>query len=77
MDWARINIPSSSKLMKVHNFLYLEKGVTWKLEVNEYSATHFAGFGEHSSDESQQLPSVSAESLEECVQKLIQEASSK
>ncbi|MFK7873373.1 MAG: hypothetical protein AB8C84_09425 [Oligoflexales bacterium] len=76
MDWSQIKLPSG-KLMKVHTFLYLSKGVTWKLEVNEYSNTQYAGFGEHNSDESQQLPSVSAESLEGCVQKLLNEAVAK
>jgi hypothetical protein len=71
MDWSKIKIPSGNRILKIHNFMYMRDGNAYELEVDEFSDGKFTGHGEHSSDESQQLNSVVGDTLETCLQALI------
>ncbi len=71
MDWDKIKLPANHKVFKVHHFTYLASGSTYKIEVDEGPGGLYTGHGEHSTDPSQQLKSVSGSSIEECLQKLV------
>lgn len=71
MNWKKIQLPEGSKLFMVHNFTYMHKGTNYHLEISEFADGSFAGHGEHSTDKSSVLASVSGASIEDCVQNLI------
>jgi hypothetical protein len=71
MIWKNIKLSPATKIFKVHHFTCLSKGSTYRLEVDESPEGLFTGHGEHTSDSAQVLKSVSANSLEDCVQKLL------
>lgn len=71
MDWKKVKTPDGAKLFKVHNFTYMIKGSTYHLEVDEFQDGTVTGHGEHSTDKSHVLESVSASSLKDCVEALI------
>jgi hypothetical protein len=71
MNWKKVVAPEGAKLFKVHNFTYMHKGTTWHFEVDEFMDGSFTGHGEHSTDKSSVLESVSAKALEDCVSALI------
>ncbi len=71
MNWKAVQLPEGSKLFKVHSFTYMRRGVTYLLEVDEFSDGTFTGHGEHSTDKNTVLESVSGKSLEDCVNSLI------
>ena len=63
MGWKDIKLPKGCKLIKIHKFLYMANGVSYNLEIDEFADGMFTGHGEHASDESQQLKSVTGKSL--------------
>jgi hypothetical protein len=67
MDLKKVKLPDGGKICKVHNFMYMYKGATWHLEVDEFGDGTVTGHGEHSTDKSSVLESVSAKSVEDCV----------
>ena len=71
MNWKKVQAPEGAKLFKVHNFTYMSKGTTWHLEVDEFADGNYSGHGEHSTDKSSVLESVSGKSMEDCVSALI------
>ena len=71
MDWKKVKFPDGAKIFQVHNFTVMYKGTTYHLEVDEYSDGTFSGHGEHSTDKSTILASVSGRSAEECVSSLL------
>ena len=71
MDWKKLKIHPGHRLFKVHHYMYMAEGNTFELEVNEFADGTFTGHGVHSSDELNQLKSVSRKNLEECLQSLI------
>lgn len=70
-SWNKIKLAEGAKLYKVHNFMYMWKGTTYHLEVDEFADGAFIGHGEHSTDKSSVLESVSGKSVEECLAALI------
>ena len=74
MPWKDLTIEAGCQLFRLHNFLYLHKGKTYELEINEYSDGRFVGHGEVANDPQSQLPSVNGNSIDECVGKLVEEA---
>lgn len=70
MEWSKVKLPDGCKLFRVHHFTYIFKGTTYLLEINEFSNGVFSGHGQKSIDESSVVDSVSASSLEECLQKM-------
>ena len=71
MEWKNIKIPEGAKLYKVHNYTYMHKGVIYHLEVDEFQDGTFVGHGEHSSDKSNVLESVSGNSVLHCLEILV------
>lgn len=71
MNWKKVSIPDGAKLFKVHNFTFMLKGSTYHLEVDEFHDGTFTGHGEHSTDKSSVLASVTGKSVEDCVAALI------
>ena len=71
MDWKKTKLPDGAKLFKVHNFMFMLKGMTYHFEVDEFADGTFTGHGEHSTDKNTVLESVSGRSLEECVSALV------
>lgn len=71
MDWKKVKIPESAKIFKVHNFTVMHKGTTYHLEVDEFADGTFSGHGEHSTDKSTILASVSGRSAEDCLTALL------
>lgn len=69
--WNKIKLPEGAKLFKIHHFTYMWKGSTFHLEVDEFADGSFTGHGEHSTDKSRVLESVSGKSLEDCLGALI------
>lgn len=74
MNWKKVALPEGAKLFKVHHFTYMFKGVNFHLEVDEFMDGTFTGHGEHSTDKSSVLASVSGRSAEECLNALIANA---
>ncbi|MBF0440763.1 MAG: hypothetical protein HQK54_02550 [Oligoflexales bacterium] len=72
MDWKTAKVPQGSKLFKQHNFIYMHKGVTYTLEIDEYHDNSFAGHGENSTDKNFIIESVSGKSVVDCLNGLIQ-----
>jgi hypothetical protein len=52
-------------------------GNTFEIEIHEFPDGTFTGHGGHSTDDLQQLKSVSKKSLEECLQTLVDSAGSR
>jgi hypothetical protein len=71
MNWKALKLPEGGKLFMVHTFTYMHKGTTYHFEVDEYGDGTFSGHGEHSTDKSSVLASVSGKSLEEAVNALV------
>ena len=71
MNWKKLTVPEGAKLFKVHTFTYMVKGTTYALEVDEFGDDSFSGHGEHSTDKSSVLSSVSAATLEDCLKALM------
>jgi hypothetical protein len=71
MDWKKTKIPSGSKLFMVHSFTFMYQGKTYILEIDEFSDGTITGHGEQSTDKSHVLESVSAKSVQECLESLI------
>jgi hypothetical protein len=71
MDWKKLQLPDGAKLFRVHTFTYMHSGSTYHLEVDEFNASTFTGHGEHSTDKSRVLESVTGGSLEDCLTALI------
>lgn len=69
--WQKVKIPEGAKLFRVHNFTYMVRGVNYLLEIDEFQDGTFTGHGEHSTDKSRVLESVSGKSLDECLVALI------
>jgi hypothetical protein len=72
MTWKSVPLPSGSKLFKSHNFTYMKGGTTFILEVDEFADGSCSGHGEHSTDKSSLVQSVSGSSVEECLKNLIE-----
>ena len=70
MDWKSVQT-NGGKIFKVHNFTYMHKGATYLLEVDEFADGNCSGHGEHSTDKSNVLESVSGNSVKECLEALI------
>jgi len=71
MDWKKISLSSGAKLFRVHHFTYMHQGSTFLIEIDEYANGTFTGHGEHSTDKSTVLESVTASSIEACLDLLI------
>jgi hypothetical protein len=71
MNWKKLTVPEGAKLFKIHTFTYMVKGTTYHLEVDEFGDGSFSGHGEHSTDKSSVLSSVSATTLEDCLKALM------
>ncbi len=71
MEWKAVKLSEGSKLFKLHQFTYLKRGVTYRLEIDEASDGTFTGHGEHSTDKNTVLESVSGSSVEDCLNQLI------
>lgn len=69
-DWKQANI-GAGKLFKVHNFTYMFKGTTYHIEIDEFANGTYSGHGEHSTDKSSVLESVSGTSAKDCLDALI------
>lgn len=72
MDWKAVRIPEGSKLFRIHRFNFLHQGVNYLLEINELGPTIWVGHGEHATDQSSVIPSVTGSSMEDCISKLIE-----
>lgn len=72
MNWKAIKVHNGAKLFKIHNFTYMVKGTTYALEIDEYYDGSFTGHGEHSTDKNSFVESVTAKSMEECMEQLLQ-----
>jgi hypothetical protein len=70
-EWRKVKLPAGSKLFRVHNFTFMAKGNTYVLEVDEFADGSFSGHGEHSTDKSSVVESVSGTSVGDCLDKLI------
>jgi len=71
MTWKNVKLNSAAKLFKIHNFTYIQAGTTYSLEVDEFADGSFTGHGEHATDKSSVVKSVSGTSLEECLNGLV------
>jgi hypothetical protein len=71
MNWKKVSLPDGSKLFKAHSFTYMHRGITYRLDVEEFADGSFTGHGEHSTDKSSVLESISGTSLEDCLNALI------
>lgn len=67
MDWRNAKVPQGCKLFKAHHFTFMHRGHTYSLEIDEYADGSFAGHGEHSTDKSNAVESVSGKTLDECL----------
>ncbi len=77
MDWKKLKIPGSHRLFRVHQFMYMIEAISYQFEINEFFDGSFTGHGVHSTDDSNQLKSVTRHSMEECLQALIDQAAKK
>jgi hypothetical protein len=75
--WRNVKVPSGSKLFRVHNFNFMHKGTNFVLEIDEFSDGSYSGHGEHATDKSSVVESVSGSSLEDCLEKLIKKIESR
>ncbi len=71
MSWKNANLDASAKLFKVNNFTYIKDGITYSLEVDEFLDGACTGHGEHATDKSSVIQSVSGSSIVECLDGLI------
>ena len=71
MDWKTLKIPEGSKLFQIHRFNLIHQGVNYVLEINEHGSTNWVGHGEQATDQNIVIQSVNGNSLEECLNKLI------
>lgn len=71
MSWSSISLPHGSKLFRVHSFTFLHNGSNYTIEVDEFTDGTCSGHGEHSTDKSLQIESVTGRSIEECLNSLI------
>ena len=76
-EWKNTTVEAGAKLFKVHNFTYMTKGVTYLIEIDEFLDGKFTGHGEHSTDKSSVLVSVTKESMSDCLNELIKNIISK
>jgi hypothetical protein len=71
MEWQQIQLPAGTKLFKVHSFAFLVGGTVYQLEIDEFANGTFTGHGEHPTDKSNVLESVSGRSVGECLEALV------
>jgi hypothetical protein len=71
MGWKNIQLPAGSKLYQVYSFCYMEKGIHYNLEINEFADGTYAGHGAHSTDKNLVIASTNGMSMEECISGLI------
>ena len=76
-EFRKLRLPAGSKLFKVHNFTFMYKGTTFVFEIDEFADGSFTGHGEHSTDKSSVIESVSGQSIEECLDKLVKKVESR
>jgi hypothetical protein len=72
MNWKKVTLAEGARMFKVHNFTYMYKGATYHMEVDEFMDGTFTGHGEHSTDKSSVLESVSGKCVEDCLLALVQ-----
>ena len=77
MEWKKVKVPAGSKLFRNHRFTYMHKGINYRLEVDEFSDGACTGHGVHSTDKNSVIESVSAPSMEQCMQLLISKIESR
>ena len=77
MEWKSMKLPVGAKLFQVHNFTFMLAGNTYLLEIDEYADGTFAGHGEHSTDKSRVIESVSGKSVKSCLDSLAQRVASR
>jgi hypothetical protein len=71
MSWKKANLDAGAKLFQVNNFTYIKDGITYSLEVDEFQDGACTGHGEHATDKSSVIQSVSGGSIEDCLNGLI------
>ena len=71
INWHKIEIPETSKLFYTHRLMYLHAGHNYSIEIQEYPDAQFIGFMESSMDENRKFSPSQAETLESCLQQLI------
>jgi hypothetical protein len=76
-EFRNLKLPVGSKLFKVHNFTFMHKGITFVFEIDEFADGSFTGHGEHSTDKSSVIESVSGHSMQECLEKLVKKVESR
>lgn len=76
MNWNSIKVPEGSKLYRIHKFTYMHGGINYLLEINEENGA-WIGHGEHATDKNSVVPSVNGSSVEDCVNQLIANISSR
>lgn len=77
MSWKDIALPAGTKLYKSHKFNFMSKGATYHIEVDEFTDGSYSGHGEHSTDSSTVVASVSGASVVECLEALVKNIESK
>jgi hypothetical protein len=76
MGWKKLDIPAQAKLFKIHTFGYLIGGHNYSIEIDEYADGQFVGFAEQSNDASTATRSCTADSIDDCLQRVLQEIAS-
>jgi hypothetical protein len=71
MNWKSIKVQPGAKIFLAHNFTYMIKSAIFNIEVDEYQDGSFTAHGERSTDKNFVIESVSARSLEECLNSMI------
>lgn len=72
MDWKKIKCPQGARLLKIHHFAYMVSGTNYQIEIDEIGDGRFTGHAEDSIDSSSVIESVTAESLESCLNQVME-----
>ena len=71
MDWSKLTLPEDATLTRLHNFMYMDGGKNYILEINEYGDGRFVGYAELTNDDSTQFAPANGSSMEECISNLV------
>lgn len=77
MSWKNISLKQGCKLFISHNFTYMSAGQNFSLCVDEYNNGQYIGHGEHSTDKNNVVESITAPTMEGCLESLIAKIESK
>lgn len=75
--WSGIALGGKSKLLKLHQFLYLVGGKTYAIEIQQAQSGECLAHADNTNDPHEAIKSCNGKDVEDCLKAMIQELENK